>query len=125
MRSSSRIFLILLTFVFLIAKGGTHGFSSTELAHDFDHHGPSESLTASHSAPLALDSGAEPMSEPLSELEHHLLHAFSTLHLLVGTFAGIAGNSSKHELTPASGMPSLPKSEIESPFRPPRSSAFI
>ena len=125
MRSSSRIFLVLLTFVFLIAKGGTHGFGSAELAHDFDHHGPSESLSSSHSAPLALDFSANPMPEPLGELEHHLLHALSTLHLLVSTFAGISWNSSKHKLTPASGILSLPKAEIESPFRPPRSSAFI
>ena len=125
MRSSSRILLILLTFVFLMTKGGTHGFSSAELAHDFDYHRPSESMTSSHIAPLALDFGANPMSEPLGELEHHLLHALSTLHLLVNTFAGISWNSSKQKLTPASGTPSLPQAEIESPFRPPRSSAFI
>lgn len=125
MRSSSRISLILVTFIFLITKGGTHGFSSAELAHDFDHHGPSESLSSGHSSPLALDFSANPMSEPLGELEHHLLHALSTLHLLVSTFAGISSNSSKHKLTPTCGMPSLPKAEVESPFRPPRSSAFI
>lgn len=125
MRSSSRIILILLAFVFLMTKGGTHGFSSAELAHDFDLHGPSESLTSSHIASMALDFSATPMSEPLGELEHHLLHALSAQHVMVNSFAGIAWNSSKHRLTPASGAPSLPKAEIESPFRPPRSSAFI
>ena len=125
MRSSSRILLILLTFVFLMTKGGTHGFSSAELAHDFDHHGPSEAFSSNHLAPLALDFSANSMSEPMGELEHHLLHALSTLHLLVSSLEGISWNSSKHRLSPASGAPSLPQAEIESPFRPPRSSAFI
>ena len=125
MRSSSRVILILLTLVFLVTKSGAHEFSAAELAHDFNHHRPSESLTSSRIASLALDFGANPMSEPLGELEHHLLHALSTLHLLVSSFSGISWNSSKYKLTPASGTPSLPQAEIESPFRPPRSSAFI
>lgn len=125
MRSSARIILTLLMFVFLLTNMGAHGFNFKELTHDLDHHGQTSIATLDGAHTGALGSGGEPNSELLDEFEHQLFHAVSTLYMLASATASFPWDASAQILVPASSSPSLPLAELESPFRPPRSLAFI
>lgn len=112
-------------FVLLLTNMGAHGFNSKELTHDLDHHGQTGMLASDHVHTVVLEADENLKPESLDELEHHLLHAAGTAYFLVSSPSSLFWNASVLTLTPASGSSSLPLAETESPFRPPRSSAFI
>ena len=111
--------------VFLLTSMGARGFHSKELIHDLDHHGQTSIATLGGAHAGAPEAGENPTSEPLDEMEHQLFHAVSTLYMLASATASFSWDASAQILVPASSSPSLPVAELESPFRPPRSSAFI
>lgn len=111
--------------VFLLTSMGARGFHSKEFVHDLAHHGQANiaALDSAHAG--VLEAAENPKSEPLDEMEHQLFHAVSTLYLLASATVSFSWDASAQILVPASSSPSLPLAELESPFRPPRSSAFI
>lgn len=111
--------------VFLLTSMGARGFHSKEFIHDLDHHGQTSIATLDSAHTVAPETGENPKSEPLDEMEHQLFHAVSTLYLLASAAASFSWDASAQILVPASSSLSLPVAELESPFRPPRSSAFI
>lgn len=111
--------------VFLLTSMGARGFNPKELVHDLDHHGQATmaALDSAHTNPL--EAGNNQQSEPFGETEHQLFHALSTLYLLPSAATSCSWDAPSQVLVPASSSPSLPLAELESPFRPPRSFAFI
>lgn len=125
MHRSARTILSLLVFVFLLTSMGARGMLSKELVHDLDHHGQTSIALLGSAHMGAPEAGGNPKSEPLDEIEHQLLHAVSTLYVLASATASFSWDASAQILAPASSSTGLPIAEIETPFRPPRSSAFI
>jgi hypothetical protein len=125
MRRSSRTILLLLMFAFLLTSMGARGFNSKELVHNLDHHSRGNSVVLEHGHTVALSAGEKPKSEPLDEIAHELLHAVSALHFLASAAASSSWDASVRLLVPTSDSSSLSTTELESPFRPPRSFAFI
>ena len=111
--------------VFLLTSMGARGFHSKELVHDLDHHGQTSIATLGSAHTDAPGTGENPKSEQLDEMEHQLFHAVGTSYLLASATASFSWDASAQILAPASSSPSLPVAELEPPFRPPRSSAFI
>ena len=111
--------------VILLTSMGARGFHSKELVHDLDHHGQTSIATLDGDHTGALEPGGEPNPELLDESEHRLFHAVSTLYMLASATASFSWDASAQILVPASSSSSLPVAELEPPFRPPRSSAFI
>ena len=113
---------MLVTFVMGL---GAYGFNSKWLAHEFDHH--REALTASvdpdHALHLDIPGNADP--ELLSDTDHKLLHALGHFEPVPSSAFNSLGDP------PARVFPMLPNVlallpvELESPFRPPRSTALI
>lgn len=111
--------------VILLTSMGARGFYSKELVHDLDHHGQTSIATMESTHTGAPETGENPKSEPLDEIEHQLFHAAGTSYLLASGTASFSWDASAQILVPASSSPSLPVAELEPPFRPPRSSAFV
>ena len=112
-------------FVVLLTSMGARGFNSKEFSHDLDHHGQADIVALDYIYEATLKTGEGPGSAPLDEIAHQFLHAVSELHFLASTTVSAPWENSAQILVPASSSPSLPVAELESPFRPPRSSAFI
>ena len=110
--------------VILLTSIGARGFHSKELVHDLEHHGQTSIATLDGAHTGALESSGEPNSELLDEFEHRLFHAVSTLYTLASATASFSWDASAQILVPAPSSPGPPLAEPESPFRPPRSSAF-
>ena len=125
MRRSARTILSLLILVFLMTSMGARGFNSKEVVHDLDHHGQTNMAAQDDVQTGVLEAGENPKSELLDEIEHKLLHSVSELHFLANMAISAPWDASARILAPASSAPSLPLAELDSPFRPPRSSAFI
>ena len=115
----------MLMLVFLLTSLGARGFHSKEFVHDLDHHGQTSIATLDSAHTGVLEADGKPKAEPLDEFEHQLFHAVSTPYMLASATASFSWDASAQILVPASSSPSLPVAELESPFRPPRSSAFI
>jgi hypothetical protein len=111
--------------VILLMSMGTRGFHSKELVHDLDHHAQASMATLASAHTGAPEAGENSKSEPLDEMEHQLFHAVGTSYLLASDTACFSWDASTQILVPASSCSSLPVAELEPPFRPPRSSAFI
>ncbi|WP_304860465.1 hypothetical protein [Rhodoferax sp.] len=109
----------------LLMSMGTRGFHLKELVHDLDHHAQASIATLGSAYTGAPETGENSKSEPLDEMEHQLFHAVSTLYMLASATASFSWDASAQILVPASSSPILPVAELEPPFRPPRSSAFI
>lgn len=112
-------------FVFLLTSMGARGFNSKEFSHDLDHHGQTDIVALDYAYNATLTTGENSGSAPLDEIAHQLLHAVSELHFLASTALSAPWENSARVLAPASSSPSLPVAALESPFRPPRRSAFI
>jgi hypothetical protein len=115
MSRAARIIFPLLMLVFLLMSLGARGYRPSELRHDFGHPGQSHSTPTS-----ALETGNNQTLDTLDEGEHQMLHAVSTHYLLARPAAPAALEPSNPIWVPASDSPSLPRSGLESPFRPPR-----
>ena len=116
--------------VFLLTSAGGFGFHPKELAHDLAHHGQLQPLAFdhAHTGVIAADRDAHTLGDvpdPVEELEHQLLHAVDTSHLVTGSTANFSWDFATHVMTPLSNhrrhLPAL----SESPFRPPRIPAFV
>ena len=125
MRSSRRQAISLLMLITFVMGLGAYGFNSKWLAHEFGHH--REALTTSidpdRGLHLYIQGDADP--ELLSDAEHKLLHA-------PGHFEPVPGFAlNGHVDPPTRVFPMLPNvlallpAELESPFRPPRSTSLI
>lgn len=125
MRKSACTILSLLMLVMLLTGLGARGFHSKELVHDLDHHGQTSIATMGSAHSGATETGENSKSEALDEVEHQLFHAVGTSYLLTSATASFTWDASAQILVPTSSAPSLPVAELEPPFRPPRSSAFI
>ena len=115
--------------VFLMTSSGGLGFHPKEFAHGLDHHGQPQPLAFDHAHPevFAADQDDRRLgdaSDPAGELEHQLLHAVGTIHLVTGSTANFSWDFASHILTPLSSTRRLLVALPESPFRPPRSPAF-
>lgn len=115
----------MLMLVFLLTSLGARGFHSKEFVHDLDHHGQTSVATLGSAHTSTLELGEESNAEPFDELEHQLFHAVSALYMLASATGSFSWDASAQILVPASSSSSLPVPELEPPFRPPRSSAFI
>ena len=100
--------------IFFVMSFGAYGFNSKWIAHELDH---------DHAPQLAAEDNPAP--EPLSDVEHKLLHALSHCEQFSSSaFSGLGE-------PPARIVPLLPSlltllpAELESPFRPPRSTSLI
>ena len=125
MRLSTRIILSVLIVGFLLTGMVARGFHPKEMVHDLDHHGQTSVATLDSAHRPLLESRETPKSESFDEVEHQLFHAVSTLHLLASAAPSFFWDAVAQILVPALNSPSLPVAELEPPFRPPRSSAFI
>lgn len=125
MRRATRTVLSMLMLVFLLTSMGARGFHSKEFVHDLDHHGQTSVATLDSVHTSSFEPGEASKADPIDELEHQLFHAVSTLYMLASATASFSWDASAQILVPASSSSSLPVAELEPPFRPPRSSAFI
>ena len=120
---------MVMALVFLLTSSGAFGFHPKEFAHNLDHHGQLQPLAFDHAHPdvLATDTDAPTHGDAsnfAAELEHQLLHALGTIHLATGRTASLSWDFATHVLTALSSTRRLLVALPESPFRPPRSSAF-
>ena len=111
--------------VFLLTSIGARGFHSKEFIHDLNHHGQLLSTTLDNVYATASETNGLQKADLLDEIEHKLFHAVSTFYLLASALASFPWNALLQVLVPALSTHSLPRDGLESPFRPPRSSAFI
>ena len=129
MRGLPKFIVTVMVLVFLMTSSGGFGFHPKEFAHDLDHHGQPQPLAFDHAHPdvfVPVQEGQlhDDASETAAELEHQLLHAVGTVHLVTGSTANFSWDFAKHVLTPLSSTRRLLVALPESPFRPPRSPAF-
>lgn len=116
---------LLMLIIFFVMSIGAYGFNSKWVAHELDHdrHAPSVSIDHDHAPQL--DTENNPTPEPLGDAEHKLLHALSHCEQFTSSVFNGLGEP------PARTFPILPSqltllpAELESPFRPPRSTSLI
>ncbi len=125
MRSPAKFILLLMAMVFLLTNMGVGGFHSKEFTHDLDHHGQPLPLAFDHTHVGVFQGDGRGVSDTADEIEHQLLHAMGTLHLVIGSAASFSWDIAAQILVPVLSAGRLPLAAPESPFRPPRSSAFI
>ena len=110
---------------FVVVSLGAYGFNSRGLVHQIDHDLQTLGVSADHGSMLSLGIEGDSTPQPLSDIEHKLLHALTHFESMP--------NSAFNELEqpPARIAPlllpllTLSSIEIESPFRPPRITARI
>lgn len=126
MRSSHRKAISLLMLVmFFVMSFGAYGFNSKWLTHELDHDRHMPTASIDHNQAPQLDAEGKPAPEPLSDAEHKLLHALSHCEQFASSVLDGLGEP------PARIVPMLPSlltllpAELESPFRPPRSTFLI
>lgn len=115
--------------VFLMTSSGGFGFHPKEFVHDLDHHGRPQPLAFDHAHPeiFTAEQNKQALGDAFissEELEHQLLHAVGTVHLVTASTASFSWDFAAHVLTALSSNRRLLLAVPESPFRPPRSSAF-
>jgi len=114
---------LLMLIIFFVMSVGAYGFNSKWVAHELDHDRQTATVLADHAPQLDAEGNPEP--EPLSDAEHKLLHALNHYEQFPGSAFNVLGEP------PARIVPLLPSlltllpAELESPFRPPRSTSFI
>lgn len=114
---------LLMLFTFIVMSFGAYGFSAKWLAHELDHQ--SHGVLADHHQASPLEAQSQPDSDPLSDAEHKLLHAYCHAEQFVSSvFTGL-GEPSVQAAPSRPGLLTLRPSALESPFRPPRSPALI
>lgn len=103
----------------------TRGLHPNEFEHDLDHHGQASFATLGSAHAGGAEFGEKSTSDMLDEFEHHLFHAVSILYFLASSTPGFLWDDSIQILAPGSSATNLTVIELEPPFRPPRSPAFI
>lgn len=122
MRSPHRKAVALLMLIIFMMGLGAYGFNPKWLAHEIDHH--REALTASIDHDRAPQLNAQGDPEPVSDTEHKLLHGLGHFEQVPSSIFNGLGEP------PARTVPLLPSlltllpAELESPFRPPRSTSL-
>lgn len=117
--------IALLMLAVFLASLGVSGFNSKRLAHELDH-GSRTTMAAvdhDHVPPLSTNGSSDP--EPLSDIEHRLLHAVSCCQPLLSSTIKFSWAPPARTISMLSSLPVLPPAELEPPFRPPRSPALI
>lgn len=111
--------------MFLVMSFGAYGFNSKWLTHEMDHdrHMPTASIDHDHAQQL--DAESNPAPEPLSDAEHKLLHALCLCEEFASSVLGGLGESPARIVPMLPGLITLLPAELESPFRPPRSTFLI
>ncbi|MFH1818953.1 MAG: hypothetical protein ABIK08_01815 [Pseudomonadota bacterium] len=126
MRSPHRKTISLLMLViFFVMSFGTYGFNSKWLAHELDHdrHAPTASIDHDHAPQL--DAEGNPAPDPLSDAEHKLLHALNHCEQFTSSAFNGLGEPPARTAPLLPSLLTLPEAELESPFRPPRSTSLI
>lgn len=127
MRSAHRKAVSLLMLItFMVMSFGAYSFSSKWVAHELDHNQLSHAVLDDdhHQAPQ-LETQDDPASDPMSDAEHKLLHAYYHAEQFVSSpFTGL-GEPSTQAAPSGPGLLTLRPSALESPFRPPRRTDFI
>ena len=129
MRNPPKFFLMVMTLVFLLTSSGGFAFHPKEFAHNLDHHGQPQPLTFDHAHPEVFAAEQKDLTHGEAsgfseELEHQLLHAVGTVHLVTTSATHFSWEFATHVLTALSGNRRLLLAVAESPFRPPRGPAF-
>ena len=116
---------LLILIVFFVMSFGAYGFNSKWVAHelDHDHHAPTLSIDHDHAAQL--DAEGNPDPEPLNDVEHKLLHALSHCEQFASSVLGGLGEPPARIVPVPPSLLTLLPAELESPFRPPRSTSLI
>lgn len=111
--------LLLLSFVVVSLSAYTPG--SRALMHQLDHDRHPFGLSGDHAHQLASQADDPFKPQPLSDLEHRLLHALSQFEPVLD--GSVSMPALLHADTPPAPPPQflLPSRVAESPFRPPRS----
>ena len=127
MRGTPRIIIALLMLAVFLASLGVSGFNSKRLAHDLDHDHDGRAVMAvvdhQHASPLGTNGSSDP--EPLSDIEHRLLHAVHYYDPLPSSTVTVFWEPRARTMPVLSGLAVLPPAEPEPPFRPPRTPALI
>ena len=121
MRASSKKIVSLLMLVSLLMGFCAYGFNAKWLGHELNH--DREMLMASfehdHAQPLDID--GDPATQPLTDSEHHLMHAVDHAQPLLAGFMLVGLPVISIRTTPLlSRLLALPLVELEPPLRPPR-----
>lgn len=131
MHSSAKFIVMVMALVFLLTSPGGFGFHSKEFVHDLDHHRQLQVQLSAfedmHADIFTAGSNAQTpgdAADPAEEVAHQLLHALGTVHLVTSSPANFSWNLAAHLFIQLPGNRRLPLALPESPFRPPRSSAF-
>lgn len=90
MRSPAKFILLLMAMVFLPTNVGAGGFHSKEFAHDLDHHGQPLPLAFNHTHVGVFEGDGHDAPDIADDIEHQLLHAVGTLHLVTSSAASFA-----------------------------------
>ena len=120
---------MLMVLVFSLTSSGGFGFHPKEFTHDLGHHGQPLPLAFDHTHPEVFAAGRDDHTnghapDSAGEIEHQLLHAMGTIHLVTGSTANFSWDFASHVLTTLSSTRRILAALSESPFRPPRSPAF-
>ena len=107
------------------------GFNSKQLAHELAHDGRTSTAMAAadhnhnhdHALPLSTNDSSDP--EPLSDIEHRLLHAVHYYDRIPSSTVAVLGTPPARTKPLLSNFTALPPAEREPPFRPPRTPALI
>lgn len=120
MRSLQRTIIPLLLLSFVVVSLGAYSPGSRALLHQLDHERHLFGLSGEHAHQLAPKADDLAKPQPLSDLEHRLLHALSHFEPVLD--ASVPMPAPLHaDIIPSPPRPlSLPPRVAESPFRPPR-----
>ena len=121
MRFSLKKIVALLMLFSLLMSLCAYGFNAKWLGHELSH--DREMLTASfeHDHAQPLDTDGDPATTPLSDSEHHLIHAVDHAQPLLAGFIVAGLPVITVRTTPLlSRLLALPLVELEPPLRPPR-----
>lgn len=123
MRGASRIIIALPILAAFLASLGVSDFNSKRLAHDLDSRAAMALVDHQHASPLGTNGSSGP--EPLSDIEHRLLHAVHSYDPLPSSTGTVFWEPQARTIRLLSSLPVLPPAESEPPFRPPRTPALI
>ena len=112
-------------FIFLVMGLGAYGFNSKWLAHELDHDRKTLVASVNHDHAPQLDAQDSPDPEPLNDSEHKLFHAFGHFEPVPSSISNGLGEPPARTTPLLLDLPTLPSTEPESPFRPPRTLTLI
>lgn len=111
--------------VFLLTSMSARGFNVDGWVHDLSHHGQKDIAGPGSEQADRPEASGKSSPGSLDEVEHQLFHASCNIYLLASSVASFSWGVSPQILVSPSHDVSVPLADLEPPFRPPRSSAFI